>query len=685
MHVQLEGLETQRQQQRGDESDQAPGNELQGSVSSPVCRRNLGGRRWSPASGPKQYGLERASTAMFAGMNILSLERLREGATAAARRFPFALACGVLAAVGGILLVDAGDNEDLYLRILYVGSLGLPLFVGLEMLAERGEWSGIGKGIAMAAGVALLLALFLLRPGWSDDVALLRYLQLSLGLHLFVAVGPYLGVEEKNGFWQYNMALFLRFLVAALFAVVLYFGLSIALLAIDNLFGLEVDGEWYGRLWFAVTFVFHPWFFLGGVPEELSELERRTLYPAGLKIFAQYILAPIVTLYLAILTVYLAKVLVTQVWPSGWIGWLVSSVAAAGILSLLLLQPIEEQEENRWVGTYARWFYVGLLPSIAMLLAAIWKRIDQYGITERRYFLVILSVWLAGIALFYIVRRRGTIKVIPATLGLVAVLTVAGPWGAYAVSERSQIQRLEGILDGNGMIADGRLDPPAGELSFEDRREISAVVRYLVRTHGVEGIEPWFAAGIPVVDSVPPERGSLTEGEVESRTESIVTAMGVSYVSRWAGETGDAYRLDAQIDAVPLDVSGRDWAIRAWRAGEDRTDSISIGEQAYTLSWSVESGTIAIAGEEGPLVSVPLGEAIRSARAFRADSSATREIPARILSAEARNERAWLTVYLRHVSGTAEGIDNFAADLFLKLYPRPDSIPAGEVDGVDGR
>ena len=206
---------------------------------------------------------------MFWPMKLPSVQRLAEQAVAVARRFPLVLTCGVIAAVAGALMIDAGDSEQMYLRVLYASSLGLPLFTGLHFLAERHSWKGVGQLVAMLSGVALLILVFLLRPGWSADVALSRYLQLSLGLHLFVAVGPYLGVDERNGFWQYNMSLFLRFLIAGVFAAVLYFGLSIALLAVENLFGLDVDGDFYGRLWFALAFVFHPWFFLGGVPEDL--------------------------------------------------------------------------------------------------------------------------------------------------------------------------------------------------------------------------------------------------------------------------------------------------------------------------------------------------------------------------------------------------------------------------------
>ena len=376
----------------------------------------------------------------------------------------------------------------------------------------------------------------------------------------------------------------------------------------------------------------------------------------------------------------------TQVWPSGWIGWLVSCVAAAGILSLLLLHPIEEREENRWVQTYGRWFYIVLIPSIAMLLLAIWKRIDQYGVTERRYFLVILSLWLAGIAVFFIVRRRGTLKVIPASLAVVAFLTLAGPWGAFAVSERSQVGRLEEILTQNDMLADGRIREPAEEVSFADRREISAVIRYLTETHGIAAIEPWFEGGVASIDSVSADPGPSPRAESDARTRAIVTAMGIDYVDQWAGVTDSRFYFTATSGESPLHIAGHDFVLRNRRA---ESDTILVDGRTLEFEWDEETYRLELSDESGVLGSVSVLEAVEAAMTFRSDSSGTGSIPARVLMSEARNERARITVYLSSIGGTrtneaAEGadpvdstkIDSFSADIFFTLYP-----PA--TDGAD--
>lgn len=371
-------------------------------------------------------------------MKLPSLDALVSAMRTTLTRFPLVLAAAVVATAAGIIATYETVDQEVWGRVVGTAALGLPLFFATDLLVERRRWStGVRSGL-WALGIAGLVAFYLGWRDWSEPVAVGRYIQLSTGLHLLVAVAPFIGVRELQGFWEYNKSLFLRFLLAVLYSGVLYAGLAIALAAVDNLFALEVAEETYLRLWIVIAFLFNTWFFLGGVPTDLPALEQRSDYPMGLKVFAQYVLIPIVVVYLVILTTYLGKIIVTTVWPSGWIGWLVSSVAAVGIFSLLLVHPVAERAENRWIRTYSRAFYITLLPSVVMLWLAIWQRIDQYGITERRYFLTVLSVWLAGVAVYYAIRRSRDIRIIPASLCVVAFVTFAGPWVRIGCRNRAK-------------------------------------------------------------------------------------------------------------------------------------------------------------------------------------------------------------------------------------------------------
>lgn len=476
-------------------------------------------------------------------------------------RYPFPLVAAAVSAAAAWGLVDGGEERPL-VRILLAATLGLPLFVAVATWASRDEASPIRRwGVPLAGGL-LLAGFWAATAGWMDPVLGRRYAQLSLALHLLVAVLAYAGHDEPNGFWQYNRRLFERFLVSALFSGVLFLGLALAIAAIDQLFGVDVDDEYYARLWFLIAFVFNTWYFLGGVPRRLAELESASGYPAGLKIFAQYILVPLVFVYLLILTAYLGRVAVTREWPSGWIGYLVSGVAVLGILALLLVHPVRARPENRWVGTFARGFWFALIPALAMLFLAIFQRIEQYGITENRYFLLVFASWLAGLSVYFIVRPSGSISVIPWSLGAVALGTAFGPWGAYAVSEQSQTRRLHGLLETHGLLAEGRVREPAAggaDIPFEDRREIAAGLRYLLQHHGPGEAGVWWSGCSATADSVladlqdaGPERR-----DVDAPARALMAGVGLEYVDRWSNPEQDDFSVHT--DGIPAVVDVREW------------------------------------------------------------------------------------------------------------------------------
>jgi hypothetical protein len=488
-----------------------------------------------------------------------SIEEARERAGSAAARFPLVLLAAVVAAVSAYIAVDDGGDD--LVRLIFTAGLGLPLLFAVAATAERRSWSrGIGLAVGIA-GFAALGALFLAAHGWPDPLTVTRYVQLAIAFHLLVAVLPFLGVGTLRGFWQYNRILFLRFLLATLYTGVLFAGLAVALLALENLFGVDVDGVAYGRLFVLLAFLFHPWFFLAGVPRDLAALDEVTTYPTGIKVFAQFVLVPLVSVYLLILSAYLVRVVITRTWPSGWIGWLVSSVAAAGTLALLLVHPVRNRPEARWVDAYSRWFYVGLLPSIAMLFMAIGLRLGQYGFTERRYFLLVLAVWLGATALFYAVTASRNIRIIPATLAAIALLTFAGPWSAYAVSRSSQTHRLERLLERTGALAGGELRTVSDDVAFDDAREISAAVRYLVRNHGLASL----AAVHPALADTAGRMGARPgDGQVSRPVFDVepvvLERVGIDYVTEWEGRAAvsrDFFTSTANLEG-PLDVAGYD-------------------------------------------------------------------------------------------------------------------------------
>ena len=373
-------------------------------------------------------------------------------------------------------------------------------------------------------------------------------------------------------------------------------------------------------------------------------------------------LVPIVVIYLVILTVYLGKVLVLRQWPSGWIGYLVSSVATVGILAWLLVRPLEAQVQHGWVRTYTRGFYLALLPSIAMLWLAIGKRVAQYGFTEPRYFLAVLSLWLAGVALYFTFGRSRNVKLIPATLCALAFITFAGPWGAYQVSLASQRRRLERLLVRHELLADGVARPAGGgggvrEVPFADRKEMSAVLRYLIKTHGPKSVATWFGGSLPRTVSV----------AVEPRVRAIMAHLGVAYVAPWERESRDeSFNYRSGFHQDPIAIDGYSYAVHV--TNQVLSDSVRI-EAGTFLSFVKARAALLVARGGEPLLEIPLQPVVERAAGYRRLHDG--RLPADVLRAEVRNQGAGALLYLTSLYGmwadTGLTVNSLDGELFLRL------------------
>ncbi|MGE0439848.1 MAG: DUF4153 domain-containing protein [Gemmatimonadales bacterium] len=479
-------------------------------------------------------------------MSFPAWSTLVHRARSSASRFPLVLAAGAIAAALGLRMVE-GSGDHL-IPDLAAAALGISLSLALCLTAERLRLAPGSRHLLAAASIPVCLLYLYVCQGVPPTGVGLRFLQLALLFHLAVAGLPYAIPGGRRGFWAYNRTLFERILVAAVYSGVLFIGLSVALLASDKLLGLPVPDRTYARLFVLLGFGFNTWFFLAGIPDDLASLDADHRYPIGLKVFAQYILLPLVAVYLTILTLYLGRVLVTRTWPSGWIGLLVSSVAVAGTLGLLLIHPVRERPEGRWVDRAARIYHFGMLPALVMALLAVGKRIAQYGVTEPRYALVVLAGWLLALSAYYLVSGSRSIRLIPLSLGAVTLVTAIGPWSMSATARRSQQHRFGDILAAHTLKVGQPLPDSAAAFTPLERRELRAVIRYLADAHGAPAVAPLIGAP----------------------TDSV---------AQWLGRRADTERVFAELGLSPFEAALPDEVRVASVAGKDG-DGIARGFDA---------------------------------------------------------------------------------------------------------
>jgi hypothetical protein len=559
-------------------------------------------------------------------------------------RFPFVLLAAIIGTACILVLIDyEGPAGPTFLfQVIFAAVFAFPLLLGLAIMAEKMTWSKTAAIGAQIAGAVLAVAYSLTVPQEltnAPNIHIIRLAMFTAGWVLFAFAVPFVTHEDELGYWSYCKTLVMRILIAYLYTGVLWAGLAIALAALNNLFGIEIPGKRYGELWVLINGIFTTWFFLAGIPDNLAGLDSVTDYPKGLKIFSQYILFPLVFVYLIILYAYLGKILLAWDWPQGWVSRLILGFIGTGITSLLLLHPIRERMENIWIGKASRWFYIIIIPLIVMLFFAVSRRLSEYGITEGRYLALATVVWLCVLVPYFIVSKKKKIIFIPMSM-CVAVFSVSiGPWGMFSVSQNSQVGRLKELLTKHNILVDGRVRAKHDSLQFDATKQISSILAYLSEVHGFDAIQPWFG------DSL--KRDPRSPSSAHRDPAAVAKLMGIEYVKVWQASSGGMMILTADRDGSSV-IEGYDRLLRSQRvfSGVPRNEPPEQGI-AYRIGQDLSKVIITLSRESRVVdsLSVDLQPLVNKLLADYGQAT-TNRIPVEKMAVEATGQMTKVKVFV---------------------------------------
>lgn len=376
-------------------------------------------------------------------------------------RYPMVLIMAFLASAGAVCMYETNQNREVFFtfsKFTICCALGISLMFALKMLSQR-----IGRAILLElAGTIFLIGFYFMLPEKEKDFTEVYGYIIAVTFllsHLLVSFVAFLSKNRELKFWQYNKNLFINIFLTAVFTGVLTGGVELAILAVDKLFDFNFNDKLYTDTFYVLAILGSCFIFLLFNEKGLSHLEKDGKYPVILKFFTQFILVPLLLIYLAILYFYSFKILINWELPRGWVSYLVLAYSIVGILALLLVYPLKQDHTKSWVKIFSKLFYFTIVPLIVLLFTAIFTRILEYGYTEPRYFVLLLALWLTGIILYFIFNKKATIRFIPISLFLFGAFALLFPYlNAFSVAKRSQKAELIKLLDQNNLLVNDKID-----------------------------------------------------------------------------------------------------------------------------------------------------------------------------------------------------------------------------------
>ena len=414
---------------------------------------------------------------MKAFLEKISLANSFEAFQETVKRFPLSSLCGIFSfflAVYAIHNKDAID-EEIIGRLVLSLALGYLWFGICQIYAEAKKLNGVKHGLMALVGFAPLLFITF---GSTDEF--FRLFFIAPALLLLIMVAPYvLRKTNDESFWVFNRHVWFGVAVSYVAAMLLAGGVAAALAAIKYLFGVKIPQELWADIFVFCGFVLGPIYALSFIPTRFDYEDEECHTPTQVGFIVNWILAPLVITYMAILYAYFIKIGVTQEIPKGQLSYMILGFLGAGLVTYILSWPLQKTG-SKALKLISKFFFAAMIVPVVMQAVSIGMRIDQYGFTEKRYIVAASVVWFAFIALGFLTKKL-QLKHIPLSLAVLLLLASWGPWSARDVSAWSQIGRLENIMVENNLLKDGAVVSSGEDLPYEVRKNISGIAEYVFK------------------------------------------------------------------------------------------------------------------------------------------------------------------------------------------------------------
>lgn len=281
----------------------------------------------------------------------------------------------------------------------------------------------------------------------------------------------------------------LNMLVAWIGWLILRWWISASIWSIEYLFDLNISYKRYLSVWVISLLGFAVTIFFTKMIKSVWELDN---YPSLLRFFWLYIFLPLAWLYAIILLSYGLKIVFTWQWPKGLVSMMVIWYVIRWIITYRAITPLLADKPY---SLFSRGFWISSIIFLPLLFGAIGMRLAQYGITEPRYFTVMIWLWIAIVAIISLIQPKKSFSMMIFGLIGLAISSAYTPRSASTMSFNSQENQMLQILerynlwDGNQLIIEERKVDDLNDVEKEDLLRLVDILNYLNRYHGSGSIE----------------------------------------------------------------------------------------------------------------------------------------------------------------------------------------------------
>ena len=412
-------------------------------------------------------------------------------------RFTFTLLFLIGSAVLCFLSIQK-VNVEIQARLWAFFILGVLLNVAVTLFLEEFKKQSYRISLNLLSIVLLAVYCFTL-PLKLAEYQILQVVALGI---VFVLTAFFVSFLKRNNeipFWNFSRNSIIQVIIASVFSIVLFAGLNLAILSLEKLFNIYIDSKVHLNIAVVCFVLFAPLYFLSNLPDELEKRKQDISFNNIIKIFAIYILLPILAAYTIILYAYLFQIIIKWQLPNGWVSMLVSILGMGGFLSMLILYPLQLEKKNRVVTLLSRYFPILLFPLLVLMSIGIARRLGDYGMTINRLYVLILNAWFYGICIYLFLTKTNHLKWIVISFTTVLFLSSVGPWSVFNVTKLILVNEIGQLLNEAKLLKDGELiDNTQNNIVINSKLvgSLSEDIKYVCNNYGNAELQHYFKNSI---------------------------------------------------------------------------------------------------------------------------------------------------------------------------------------------
>lgn len=224
---------------------------------------------------------------------------------------------------------------------------------------------------------------------------------------------------------------------------------------------------------------------------------------AFFRVLINFIVSPALLIYNLILYIYFIKIAVEWSLPKGGIAYMVLSFIAL----LTITKSWQLVLSRRYYDWYYRYFSFWVLPPLVMLWISVLYRIEEYGWTEWRVYLMLTTLVATMTMILFFTSRWGKYKWISImAMGILFLFTYFPGINAKVLGLRSQENRIQNALDFLYSKEDGTWREDTDTLTLENYKVLYNSSLYVERAKDTAYMKKHFGITWGDLDHLIPEK-----------------------------------------------------------------------------------------------------------------------------------------------------------------------------------